>query len=93
VFVLVKVERVKRELGLGFHSRMDIVAKILSEAVGGAEKTNIMCRCNLNFGQLQTYLDLLLNTGLLMEVSSILCIAEMSVYQIFLSPSMFLHHF
>jgi len=24
-----------------------------------------MCRCNLSFGQLQTYLDLLLNTGLL----------------------------
>jgi len=62
---LVKVERVKRELGLGFHSRMDIVANILCEAVGGAEKTNIMCGCNLSFRQLQTYLDLLLNTGLL----------------------------
>ena len=44
---------------------MGIVANILREAVGGAKKTHIMYRCNLSFRQLQTYLDLLLNTGLL----------------------------
>jgi len=66
---LVKVEGVKRELGFPFRSRIDIVANILREAVGGAKKTHIMYGCNLSFRQLQAYLDLLLNSGLLRIVS------------------------
>jgi len=66
--VLVKVEWVERELGFLHRSRMDIVANILREAVGGATKTRIMYRCNLSFRQLQAYLDLLLNTGLLRTI-------------------------
>ncbi len=63
-----KVDGVARELGFSFRSRMDIIASILREAGGGAKKTRIMYRCNLNFRQLQTYLDLLLNTGLLKTI-------------------------
>jgi len=38
-------------------------------AVEGAKKTHIMYGCNLSFGQLQTYLDFLLDRGLLKTVS------------------------
>lgn len=65
---MVKVEGVK-SLGFLHRSRMDILANILREAVGGAKKTHIMYRCNLSFRQLQTYLDLLLSTGLLRTIS------------------------
>jgi len=38
-------------------------------AVEGAKKTHIMYGCNLSFRQLQTYVNLLLNRGLLKTVS------------------------
>jgi len=38
-------------------------------AVEGAKKTHIMYGCNLSFNQLQTYLDLLLDRGLLENIS------------------------
>ncbi|UCE16020.1 MAG: transcriptional regulator [Candidatus Bathyarchaeota archaeon] len=50
-------------------SQIDIIANILQVAVEGAKKTHIMYGCNLSFGQLQTYLDLLLDRGLLETIS------------------------
>lgn len=50
-------------------SQIDIVADVLRETVGGAKKTQIMYGCNLSFRQLQTYLSLLLDRGLLRKVS------------------------
>ena len=48
---------------------MDIIADILHAAVDDVRKTHIMCRCNLSFRQLEAYLDLLLDRGLLTRVS------------------------
>jgi len=45
------------------------MANVLRVAVGGAKKTHIMYKCNLSFRQLQVYLDLLLDRGLLKRVS------------------------
>ena len=50
-------------------SQIDIVADVLRETVGGAKKTQIMYGCNLSFRQLQIYLSLLLERGLLRKVS------------------------
>ena len=50
-------------------SQIDIVADVLRETVGGAKKTHIMYSCNLSFRQLQIYLRLLLDRGLLRKVS------------------------
>ena len=50
-------------------SQIDIVADVLRETVGGAKKTHIMYSCNLSFRQLQIYLSLLLDRGLLRKVS------------------------
>jgi len=50
-------------------SQIDIVADVLRETAGGAKKTQIMYGCNLSFRQLQTYLSLLLDRGLLRKVS------------------------
>jgi len=44
---------------------VDIIAAILQVAVRSTKKTHIMYGCNLSFGQLQTYLELLLDRGLL----------------------------
>jgi predicted transcriptional regulator len=46
-------------------SKVDIIADILEAAVGGTKKTHIMYGCNLSFEQLRTYLNLLLDRGLL----------------------------
>ncbi len=46
-------------------SQVDIIADILQVAVRGIKKTHIMYGCNLSFGQLQTYLGLLLDRELL----------------------------
>lgn len=46
-------------------SRWDIMASILRVAVTGEAKTHIMYKSNLSFRQTQSYLDLLLNSGLL----------------------------
>lgn len=40
-------------------TRWDIMASILSIAVGGKTKTCIMRKCNLSFRQLQSYLNFL----------------------------------
>lgn len=45
--------------------RLDIIANILTSAIGGARKTSIMYKCNLSFRQLEIYLGFLLNKGLL----------------------------
>ena len=45
--------------------RLDIIANILSSAVGGVRKTSIMYKCNLSFKQLETYLGFLLKKDLL----------------------------
>lgn len=62
--LLVKIEG----LTSSHRSRIDIVADILDAADDGARKTHIMYRCNLSFKQLEIYLALLLNRGLLKTV-------------------------
>ncbi len=59
----------KERLIRSHRSQIDIVADVLRETVGGAKKTQIMYGCNLSFRQLQTYLSLLLDRGLLRKVS------------------------
>jgi predicted transcriptional regulator len=44
---------------------LDIIASILSAAVGGVRKTAIMYRCNLSFKQLEVYMGFLLTRELL----------------------------
>jgi len=44
------------------------MANVLRAALGGAKKTHIMYKCNLSFRQLQVYLDLLVDRGLLRRV-------------------------
>jgi len=60
---------VERKLTSLHRSQMDIVADVLDAAVGGVKKTHIMYKCNLSFKQLEAYLDLLLDRGLLRAVS------------------------
>ena len=48
--------------------KLDIMENILCEASEGAKKTRIMYRCNLNFSQLNSYLDLMVSVGLLKSV-------------------------
>ncbi len=48
--------------------RLFIIAEILDIARDGALKTQIMYRANLSFSQLNTYLDLLMETQLLGKV-------------------------
>jgi predicted transcriptional regulator len=64
VVLLVKVEG----LASSHRSRIEIIADILDEVGDGARKTHIMYRCNLSFKQLETYLNLLLNRGLLKRI-------------------------
>jgi predicted transcriptional regulator len=50
-------------------SRFDIIATILKAAnEGGARKTHIMYKCNLSFKQLHSYLQFLVEMGLLRSV-------------------------
>jgi len=56
---------VERELNFMHRSRIDIIAEILRVSVGGSRKTHIMYRCNLSYRQIQAYLDLLVDRGLL----------------------------
>jgi len=50
-------------------SQIDIIADVLRESAGGAKKTQIMYGCNLSFRQLQVYMSLLLDRGLIRKVS------------------------
>ena len=60
-----RLVRVEDESRFSHRGRVDIIANILREAAKGAKKTHIMYRSNLSFRQLQTYLDFLLDRGLL----------------------------
>jgi predicted transcriptional regulator len=44
----------------------EIVAHILGACHGNTKKTHLMYGCNMSFNQLNKYLDLLLDTGLLL---------------------------
>jgi predicted transcriptional regulator len=51
-------------------SRIEVICNILSEALGGANKTRLMYHCNLNFMRFNCYLQELLDTGLLERIDS-----------------------
>ncbi len=57
-------------IGRGTRGYMEIVYSVLSVSLNGALKTHIMFRCNLNTKQLHTYVDSLLEKGLLEKVRS-----------------------
>jgi len=67
VYSLIEVEE---KLIPSHRSQIDIIADVLRETAGGAKKTQIMYSCNLSFRQLQIYLNLLLDRGLLRKVSA-----------------------
>jgi len=46
-------------------SRTGVIVDLLSEALNGANKTRLMYRCNLNFGQFNRYLDEFLSADLI----------------------------
>lgn len=50
-------------------NNIDIKADILSRALGGATKTNIVYGCNLNFNIVKRYLKELIERGLLISES------------------------
>jgi predicted transcriptional regulator len=54
-----------REAKSSHRGRLDIMANILTSAVGGVRKTSIMYKCNLSFRQLEVYVRFLLKKGLL----------------------------
>lgn len=60
---------VAEKLTSSHRSKIDIIAEVLRETVDGTKKTRIMYSCNLSFRQLQTYLNLLLDHGLLRKGS------------------------
>ncbi len=60
---------VEEKLIPSHRSQIDIIADVLRETAVGSNKTKIMYGCNLSFKQLQTYLSLLLDRGLLRKVS------------------------
>jgi predicted transcriptional regulator len=51
-------------------SRIEVICDILSEALGGANKTRLMYQCNLNFMRFNRYLQELLDAGLIESVGS-----------------------
>lgn len=51
-------------------SRIEVIVEILSEALGGVNKTRLMYRCNLNFGRFNHYLKELLDAGLIECINS-----------------------
>jgi predicted transcriptional regulator len=52
-------------------SGLEILASIISAAVGGARKTHVMYRANLSHSQLQRYLAFLESRGLVRAVESL----------------------
>ena len=48
-------------------NRLDICADLVRVARGGARKTHLVYRANLNFRVLQPYLRLLIDKGLIIE--------------------------
>jgi len=61
----------RSELGGGRRSHLGIIADILSEALGDANKTRIMYRANLNFLRAKKYFDELSKMGLMEKVNSV----------------------
>ena len=59
------MEKVRRR-----RSRVEVVCDILSEALGGANKTRLMYHCNLNFMRFNRYLQELLDAGLVERIDS-----------------------
>jgi predicted transcriptional regulator len=51
-------------------SSFEIIAEILDTAKNGAKKTRIMYSCGLSYRFVQKYLELLLETGLLISGNS-----------------------
>jgi predicted transcriptional regulator len=49
--------------------RVEVICDILSEALGGANKTRLMYRCNLNFMRFNRYLQELLDSGLIESIN------------------------
>jgi predicted transcriptional regulator len=49
--------------------RIEVICDILSEALGGANKTRLMYRCNLNFMRFNRYLKELLDAGLIESIN------------------------
>lgn len=49
-------------------SHAEVIVNILSEALGGTNKTRLMYRCNLNFVRFKRYLTELLDAGLIERV-------------------------
>jgi predicted transcriptional regulator len=60
-----EMERARRR-----RSRIEVICDILSEALGGANKTRLMYHCNLNFMRFNRYLQELLDAGLIERVGS-----------------------
>jgi predicted transcriptional regulator len=58
------------EIGRRRRGRVEVVCDILTEALGGANKTRLMYHCNLNFMRFNRYLEDLLDAGLLERASS-----------------------
>ena len=50
-------------------SRTQVIVEILSEALGGANKTRLMYRCNLNFERFNRYLHELLDAGVVERIN------------------------
>lgn len=48
--------------------KLDILLRILEVTLTPAKKTHVLYRANLNFYQLNKYIDELVNLGLIMEV-------------------------
>ena len=63
--------RVDIELGVvrRRRGRIEVIGDILSEALGGANKTRLMYRCNLNFMRFNRYLQELLDSGLIESIN------------------------
>jgi predicted transcriptional regulator len=59
------MERARRR-----RNRIEVICDILSEALGGANKTRLMYHCNLNFMRFNRYLQELLDAGLIERVGS-----------------------
>jgi predicted transcriptional regulator len=51
-------------------SHAEVICDILSEALGGTNKTRLMYHCNLNFMRFNRYLQTLLDAGLIERIES-----------------------
>ena len=60
---------VAKKVGSVHRSRMDIISEILRVSRRGARKSHIIYRCNLSSRPLKAYLGLLVDCGLIREIS------------------------